>query len=248
VAGNIGAGMIFFVGLHHPNHAAHFDECFISVNRLRDRKSDFQVKDWIMDSGAFTEISTYGGYRCNVDEYISQIERWRYVGNMRAAVTQDWMCEPFIIQKTGYTVLEHQKLTITRYDQICERTDCCIMPVLQGYEIGDYLDHLDMYGDRLTPGMWVGVGSICKRNSDVAQIEDILDAIRSMSCGLRLHGFGIKTTALQSASVTDALYSADSMAWSFAARRDGRNANCWKEAERFRMAIERKPKQLSFYL
>lgn len=237
--------MKFFIGLHHPSDAKHFEECFISVNRLRDRKSDFSVQDWIMDSGAFSEISSYGGYRFPVEEYVAQIERWRLVGNMRATVTQDYMCEPFILEKTGKSVREHQKLTIKRYDAIAERTDCYIMPVLQGYAIPDYLDHLDMYGDRLTPGTWVGVGSICKRNSSVAQIEDILDSIHAMSDGLLLHGFGIKTTALQSAAVTDHLYSADSMAWSFAARKAGRNANCWKEAERFRLGIERKPKQLS---
>jgi hypothetical protein len=33
-----------------------------------------------------------------------------------------------------------------------------------------------------------------------------------------LHGFGIKTTSLLWADVRDNLYSADSMAWSFAAR------------------------------
>ena len=31
--------MRFFVGLHQPSAAHHFDASFISVNRLRDRKS-----------------------------------------------------------------------------------------------------------------------------------------------------------------------------------------------------------------
>ena len=35
----------------------------VSVNTLRKRKSDFLVEDWILDSGAFTEISKYGYYR-----------------------------------------------------------------------------------------------------------------------------------------------------------------------------------------
>src|SRR5690606_34495854 len=42
--------------------------------------------------------------------------------------------------------------------------------------------------------------------------------------------FGVKLTALQSPLVRRLLYSADSMAWSYAARREGRNGNDWREA------------------
>lgn len=55
-----------YVGLHQPSDAQHFDAAFVSVNRLRNRKSDFVVGDWIMDSGAFTEIATHGRYRESV--------------------------------------------------------------------------------------------------------------------------------------------------------------------------------------
>jgi hypothetical protein len=41
--------MRFFCGLHQPNDARHFDAAFISVNRLRGRKSPFLVGDWILD-------------------------------------------------------------------------------------------------------------------------------------------------------------------------------------------------------
>jgi transcriptional regulator of met regulon len=231
--------MLFFVGLHQPSDAKHFERSFISVNRLRARKSNFDVADWIMDSGAFSEIATYGNYRVGVDEYVAQIERWRTVGNMRAAVTQDWMCEPWIVAKTGKTVREHQRLTLERYDAITAKTTAYVMPVLQGYEMGDYLRHLEDYGDRLTPGKWVGVGSICKRNTNVAEIEDILFSIKSIRPDLRLHGFGLKTTSLRSAAVNDMLYTADSMAWSYNARKQGRNSNDWREAKAFEERIKK---------
>ena len=77
--------MRFFTGLHQPSDAKHFDSAFISVNRLRKRKGPFEVGDWIMDSGAFTEISTHGHYRHNVDEYASEIRRWaRTITSTRA--------------------------------------------------------------------------------------------------------------------------------------------------------------------
>jgi hypothetical protein len=235
--------MLFFPGLHQPSDCKHFDRAFVSVNRLRNRKSDFKIGDWIMDSGAFSEISTHGKYRHSTAEYVEQIERWRKCGNLLAAVTQDWMCEPFIVAKTGLTVLEHQKRTIDRYREISSATDMYIMPVLQGYTKSDYLNHLDMYGTLLKHGAWVGVGSICKRNSNIGAIEEILTAIKSERPDLRLHGFGLKVTALSSASVRDCLYSADSMAWSFAARHNGGGQNDYRKALKFVKRIESQPQQ-----
>jgi hypothetical protein len=153
------------------------------------------------------------------------------------------MCEPFMLAKTGLTVADHQRLTIERYDALLPLVSVTLMPVLQGYALGEYLDHLDQYGDRLKPGMLVGVGSICKRNTDVRQIEAILSAIKRRRPDLRLHGFGIKTTALGSGVVRDCLASADSMAWSFAARRQGRGQNDWRNARAFAERIETMPYQ-----
>jgi hypothetical protein len=223
--------MRFFVGLHQPSDAKHFQAAFVSVNRIRNRKKPFEVGDWIMDSGAFTEISQHGKYRHSPDEFAAQIRRWKGNGNLLAAVSQDYMCERFILDKTGMTVQEHQRLTVERYDALVEAdTGVYIMPVLQGYVRREYRDHIAMYGDRLTHGMWVGVGSICKRNGDPIAIENVLLAIHDVRPDLRLHGFGLKTTALGSGLVRELLYTADSMAWSFSARMQGRNANDWREA------------------
>ena len=145
---------------------------------------------------------------------------------------------------TGMTIAEHQRLTIERYDALraCDTGGVYVMPVLQGYAPADYVSHLEQYGDRLAHGAWVGVGSVCKRNGDVGAIEAVLLAIKQARPDLRLHGFGVKTTALGSRLVRELLHTADSMAWSFAARRQGRNANDVKEAIRFKSGIdERQP-------
>ncbi len=67
----------------------------------------------------------------------------------------------------------------------------------------------------------------------------MLWAIHQERPDLRMHGFGVKTTALLEPAVRHLLYSADSMAWSYAARREqsGRQ-NDWREAERFRLRVE----------
>jgi hypothetical protein len=238
----------FFCGLHQPSDAKHFDAAFVSVNRLRKRKGPFQVGDWIMDSGAFTEISTHGHYRTSVAEYAAEIRRWAWNGRLLAAVSQDWMCEPWIVQKTGLSVREHQRLTIERYDALlAEDTDgIYIMPVLQGYAPADYVRHIEMYGDRLARGAWVGVGSICKRNASPRAVEAVLLAIQAVRSDLQLHGFGLKATALRSALIFDLLATADSMAWSFQARMQGRNGNDWREAKRWMCGIEDVPRQMTW--
>lgn len=236
--------MRFFTGLHQPSDAQHFDAAFVSVNRLRNRKSAFSVRDWIMDSGAFTEVSTHGGYRHDVSEYAAQIRRWKANGRLLAAVSQDWMCEPFIVRRTGLSVPEHQRLTIERYDALLgEDTGVYILPVLQGFAADDYVQHLAMYGARLASGQWVGVGSVCKRNGDPRQVAAVLLAIKEARPDLRLHGFGLKTTALANPLVRSLLHSADSMAWSYNARRNGRNGNDWREAQRWVGAIAARPVQ-----
>lgn len=236
--------MRFFTGLHQPSDARHFKAAFVSVNRLRSRKGPFAVGDWIMDSGAFTEISTHGRYRHDVAEYATQIRRWKGNGNLLAAVSQDWMCEPFIVARTGLSVERHQQLTVERYDALlAEDTGVYILPVLQGFAPADYAAHIRMYGSRLALGAWVGVGSVCKRNGDPRAIAAVLLAIRAERPDLLLHGFGLKTTALADPLVRSMLHTADSMAWSFHARKNGRNANDWREAVRWTSAIASRPVQ-----
>src|SRR5690348_4115363 len=122
--------MRFFIGLHQPSDAKHFDSAFVSVNRLRGRKSNFVVGDWIMDSGAFTTIAKYGGYPDPVSAYANQIRRWAKNGGLLAAVAQDYMCEPIMLAKTGLTIVDHQRLTIDRYEAlIAENAGVYIMPV-----------------------------------------------------------------------------------------------------------------------
>lgn len=236
--------MRFFTGLHQPSDARHFDSAFVSVNRLRKRKGPFPVGDWIMDSGAFTEISTHGHYRTAVSDYAAEIRRWATTGNLLAAVAQDFMCEPFIVAKTGLSVKIHQQLTIERYDALlAENTGVYILPVLQGFEPADYAGHVTMYGKRLELGQWVGVGSVCKRNSDPRAVAAVLLAIKNVRPDLRLHGFGLKSTALADPLIRSLLHSADSMAWSFSARKQGRNGNDWREAKRWTLAITSRPIQ-----
>ena len=239
---------LFFVGLHQPYDARLVEKAMISVNRLEHRISDFEVHDWLLDSGAFTRITTGRGHM-PLKDYAQQIERWNQCGNLLAAVAQDWMCEPFVLDITGLTVQQHQTMTVNRYRDLRDLMQGThLMPVIQGYAPKDYANHIQEYGEDLLNGMWVGVGSVCKRNGSPREVEAVLDAIQELRPDLRLHGFGIKLTALAYERVCEGFYSCDSMAWSFAARKKGRNPNDPKEALRYIKRLDNQPVQYDMML
>lgn len=256
-------GFRFYVGLHQPADCAHLDLAMLSVNRLcrRDpatgrfsRRPDGSLKirqapipgagRLLIDAGAFTQLRDHGGYPDPPAIYAEIIRAILQLapGRVDAVVAEDFMCEDFIfaqvLRHTGErrTIADHQRMTIERYDAL--RAELAgegvhVMPVLQGYHPRDYVAHLRQYGGRLTPGMWVGVGSVCKRNAEPGAILAVLEAIHGKRPDLRLHGFGLKKTALSRQYIRDLLYSSDSLAWSLNARKNGRNPNDWREAHAY---------------
>src|SRR5205085_8593745 len=83
--------MKFYIGLHQPSDARRFDRAFISVNRLRTRRKPVGAAEWIMDSGAFTEIAAHGKYRQRTEDYAVEVNRWARTEGaaLVAAVSQD---------------------------------------------------------------------------------------------------------------------------------------------------------------
>jgi hypothetical protein len=193
----------------------------ISVNALMKRKSGFRVNQWIMDSGAFSQIVNHGKHVLEPDQYLEYICKFSECGEMVAAVCQDLMCEPFILEKTGLTIEKHQELTMESYCYLRQFSATPILPVLQGFSPQDYVKHVRMYGEHLAPGARVGLGSVCKRNGNPDAIEDVLLAIKRERPDLLIHGFGLKVQALQRATIRSLLYSSDSMAWSYSGRKKG---------------------------
>lgn len=241
------ADLKFYPGIHQPGDAKNFDRACISVNRVRGRMKPVDCNDVLLDSASFTELEKYGEYRHTVYEYADEVYRLYVNGVLKisAAVSQDYMCEPFMIKKTGFNVLIHQFLTVERYDFLVSylekkfggKIPFHILPVLQGFTAAEYVEHIRLYGDRLKFGMWVGVGSVCKRQGNPSAIREILKAIKDCRPDLRLHGFGVKKTSLLDPVVRAGFHSADSMAWSTAARKQGRNQNDWREAEAYVKSI-----------
>ena len=112
--------MIFYVGTDHPSWL--WKEpikypLFIS-NRALSRYKSFKPADkaWSLDSGGFTELNMYGTWVTTPEQYIQQIRRYiSEIGHLNWAAPQDWMCEPQVLKKTGFTVPEHQLLTVQNF-------------------------------------------------------------------------------------------------------------------------------------
>lgn len=213
--------MNFYLGTHRVNWLGLVKvPLFVSARRLRGRRTFPRATcRWSLDSGGFSELSMFGEWTITALRYAREVERWsREIGCMDWAAIQDWMCEPAILEKTGLTVLQHQARTINNYgDLLALAPDVPWVPVLQGWDHDDYLrhrDHYDAAGHDLAALPVVGLGSVCRRQA--TRMAEAL--VRELTAdGIRLHGFGFKSDGL--VRVADCLESADSLAWSFAARK-----------------------------
>jgi hypothetical protein len=221
----------FFLGTHMPGWLG----CplfakvplFVSRRALAQRKTlPVAMGPWALDSGGFTELQLHGRWTISARQYVEEVRRFRdEIGWMLWAAPQDWMCEPLVLQGgngfkgTGRTVEQHQRSTVENFLELRSLApDLPIIPVIQGWTVYDYWRCEDLYeraGVDLTREPRVGVGTVCRRQgTDVATRIMSTLAVR----GLKLHGFGFKMQGLQACHRV--LASADSLAWSFAARRD----------------------------
>jgi hypothetical protein len=216
--------MRFFLGTHLPGWLGWAGvPLFVSDRRLRTyRRLPRAAGPWALDSGGFTELSTYGSWACGPTprEYVERINRYqRHIGRLEWAAPQDWMVEDFILAKTGLSVREHQWRTIDNWYALDEhRPQVPVVKVVQGKTVDDYLRHVDFYraaGIDLTREPLVGVGSVCRRQG-TDEVRAIFQALHDAGVA-RLHGFGLKKLGL--AKSAHLLTSADSLAWSFDARR-----------------------------
>jgi hypothetical protein len=191
----------------------------MSVRRLLTRKKPL-VGEWLLDSGGFSELNLCGKYTVSLGDYVRVIERM----GPDFAFCQDWMCEEKILRKTGKSVREHQDLTLRSYLALEQEIGEKALPVLQGYDAWDYLRHMENYCAAGVFGKLFGLGSVCGR-SRLDEPEKIVGALNNYFPGVRLHGFGLKVTAFKRALLVRGLESADSMAWSYSARKAGEGSN-----------------------
>lgn len=215
----------FYLGTHEPSWLRRSPvPLFLSHLRLARQKRPYRpaVCRWALDSGGFSEIAKHGRWTIEPEEYVAAIRRYAgEIGMPDFAAPQDWMCEPPMLERTGLTVEDHQELTVANYVELRRLApDLPVIPVIQGWTLGQYGRCIDLYRqvgiDLATVGT-VGVGSVCRRQSSVSMAV-LFDQLAARGLH-QLHGFGVKTDGL--ALFGARLSTADSLAWSYAARREG---------------------------
>ncbi len=252
----------FFLGTHQPASLERLEvPLMVSHRTLRGRRRLPRARcRWALDSGGFSELLLHGGWQTGVAEYVEAVARYASeIGQLAWAAPMDWMCEPFMLQRTGKTLECHQAATVDNY---CTLRDLApglpFIPVVQGWTLADYVRCVMLFesaGVDLTIAPLVGLGSVCRRQA-TGEISQIVIALAA--AGLRLHGFGVKRAGL--ARYGHLLESADSLAWSYHARRrpplPGCNghkncANCPRAALAWRrdtLAVLDGPRQLTLRL
>jgi len=213
--------MRFYLGTHEPSWLGRVRNVplFVSHRRLvRQKTWTRATTPWALDSGGFTELNMHGRWTVGVDEYVEAVSRYdEEIGHLEWASPQDWMCEDFVLEKTGLTVRDYQEKTVQSVLDLRPKGPYLgFAPVLQGQTIEDYLFCIELYIDAGID-LWaepvVGVGSVCRRQA-TTEILALVSELSSLE--LELHGFGVKTQGLK--QYGPMLTSADSMAWSFRAR------------------------------
>lgn len=113
------------------------------------------------------------------------------------------------------TVNHHIKLLdlIEKYDISAKP-----IPVLQGWEVEDFLFCLDLFKEHALISDYMAIGSLCRRNA-VTDIRKIILTVREeLKDSIKIHCFGTKISVLKDLAVWRAVYSVDSAAWDFDAR------------------------------
>lgn len=218
----MGDAPTFYLGAHRANWLASAGvPLFVSRRTLVRLKSlPHATTSWALDSGGFTELSMHGAWNTTPQEFVTDVRRYYdEIGSLVWSAPQDWMCEPDMLKRTGLCVEEHQRRTIVNYLELRSLApELPIIPVLQGWTLGDYLRHADQYeasGVKLAALPLVGVGTVCRRQNTT--LPGLLFSLLHAD-GLRLHGFGLKMQGLRASK--HVLESADSMAWSYSGRRN----------------------------
>ncbi len=216
--------MDFYLGTHRPYWLPLTDvPLFVSAVTLRKQRRCQKARGpWAQDSGGFSQLQAHGAWTGSDNVYAAETNAWADQAGRPPdfAACRDMMCEPFMLEKTGLTIRDHQLWTIESYVNLCALAPWINwLPVVQGWHADDYRAHVEMYreaGIDLRELARVGVGSVCRRQATKEGAEIIM-AVADL--GIRVHAFGVKVEGIK--LFGDKIASADSMAWSFVARRRG---------------------------
>jgi len=191
------------------------------MTKLRDYAKQVRqyCKVLMIDSGGFPLSFIHNGYNIPDYKYLA------FVKTVKADyfVLRDYPCEPQILRKYNVTAKDQIHRTLDHHLKLLEfyeRSNVVAIPipVIQGWEIDDYLYCIDLYKEHGLIGgkfNYVAIGTTCRRRQVKITQRIILTVRSELPNKIKLHAFGVKLSVLNNKAVWDALYSTDSSAWDY---------------------------------
>jgi len=196
-----------------------YPNILINFMTKTNRPPKYPYELLFIDSGGFFSSMQAGHYTKTDAEYLEYIE----AKNPAFFALRDYPCETELLKKHSRTVFEHIKMTVEHHclllDMLPEyNINAVPIPVIQGWSVEDYQLCIDLFRERGLITDYMAIGSVCRRTS-IKNIRDIIVSVRdNLPAKTKLHGFGVKLTALKDLAIWNALYSVDSGAWDYVAR------------------------------
>ncbi|WP_425433171.1 DUF7221 family queuine tRNA-ribosyltransferase-like protein [Halarchaeum grantii] len=190
--------------------------CNTPWNNQYQSRDDYTL---FVDSGGYHHMKTGSGeYKTSNADYLSYIKE----NEPRYWALRDFPCEPSLLSKLGRSIQDHQERTTQKHAELVSAVEDSSVPgepvaVLQGWEISDYLSHIDELREQGSLTDYVGIGSVCRRHQEEPIVDIILAIREELPQSVNLHAFGVKNSVLQYSEVVDALHSADSSAYDYSA-------------------------------
>ena len=193
--------------------------------RLDQLRNAAGLRSLDLDSAGFTLMARYGGFPWSIADYMALAAAYPF----RRVAAADYCCEREIARDRE-EVRDRISRTIRTNRECRDRAADLgildrLMPVVQGRTPDDYERCVEALQRSLLPGTIVGVGSMCRR--EIAGPEGLVAVVerldRILPTDVRLHGFGVKGSALPYLRPFGArVASIDSQAYGIAARQDAR--------------------------
>lgn len=178
----------------------------------------FAGLDAALDSAGYVAAVKYGDYRWSVSEYmdLAQAHPWAWYASM------DYCLEPQVANDRPLRLLR-MAATAQLLGQCNREADLRgmprPMPVIRGWNASEYEESASWLPLVKWPDL-VGVGSVCRRSlhgeHGIFNVVQTLD--RVLPPHVKLHLFGVKSSALEAIGGHRRIAAVDSMAWDFGAR------------------------------
>lgn len=191
-----------------------------NVNQLKHAAG---LEGLLLDSAGFVAMSLHRAFPWTPEQYIHGLcaaYPWERFASMDQCVEPEVARDRHEVrERIAKTIALNRECRILARDAGIEDR---LMPVIQGANADDYLRCFDAMSGSITPGMTIGVGSMCRRSTagddGVIAIVDRLD--RELPPGIKCHLFGVKSDAAQAvAMLHNRVASIDSQAYGIRARR-----------------------------